>query len=372
MKYSLVLPCKDEEQTIGICIQKAKNAFKKLRITDYEIIVIDNNSIDYSATLAAQLNVRVIREPLQGYGAALQKGFTSANGSYIIMCDADDTYNLEELPLLIKHTEYDIVIGNRFNHKMQRGAMSFMHRYIGNPLFSKLSKLFFKIPCTDIHSGFRIIKKDALTRLNLQSSGMEIASEMLIKAQQLNMYIKEVNITYHKRVGKSKMRSFNDGWRHLKMMLLYAPIYLFLIPGSVCVLVGFLLMISLLFMTLTISNISTDIHFMIVGSILAILGYQLVMLWLYTQTYRIIQLHEHDRIVEYIHNKITLEKTAGIGLGMIGISIIGGVVMLASRMLSDVGLVNSIKFSILIFTIMVIGVLTIASGFMLSILGNKR
>ncbi len=374
MKYSLVLPCKDEEQSVGVCIKKAQDALRKLHIQkeEYEIIVVDNNSVDHSATIAAAQGASVLREPVQGYGAALLRGFRQAKGEYIIMCDADNTYDLEELPLLIKHvTTHDIVVGNRFNKRMKPHAMPLMHRYIGNPFFSRLSRLFFKIPCTDIHSGFRVMRRDALQRLDLQSSGMEISSEMLIKATQLHLRIKEVNITYSRRTGQSKMRSFNDGWRHLKMMLLYSPEYLFLFPGSVLAIVGMLALIGLVISSAVLQQRIAGIHFIILSSILAILGYQLILLWLYTKTYRITQLHEQDRVVEYIHNNITLEKTISIGIGIVCVGIIAGAALFI-RWPQGNNLIDSVAFSIFALTMIVIGVQTIAAGFMLSILGNRR
>jgi len=370
MKYSLVFPCKDEEKAIKICITKAKSAFKKENISDYEIIVVDNNSSDKSVKIAKTLGVKIISEKTQGYGAALKRGFEESKGEYVLMCDADNTYDLRELQKFLKFKNKDVVIGNRFNKKMEKGAMTFMHKFVGNPLFSSISKLFFRIPCSDTHCGFRMIKKDSLKKLDLQSSGMEIASEMLIKAQKNNMSIKEVDITYSKRIGDSKLRSFNDGWRHLKMILLYSPKHLFFIPGLLLFLVGFILMIFLQLDLLNISGNVLNAILLLIGSISIILGFQLVLLWIYAKTYTIIQLKEKDVIVEYIHNNISLEKTIGAGFFLIGISILALIVALPNNSVNFQG--SLLNLGIIVLTIIVLGIQTIASGFMLSILGNKR
>ena len=285
MKYSIIFPCKDEESTIAICISKAKRV-----LPNSEIIVVDNNSRDKSVEIAKALGVNIVKEKRNGYGAALLKGFSVAKGEYMIMCDADNTYNILELPQLLKHARnnrYDIILGNRFNEKMENGSMPFLHRYVGNPMLSAMMRYMFHNHVKDTHSGLRIIKKSSLEKLKLQSAGMEIASEMIIKASKMQMKIKEVNVSYSPRIGESKLKSFNDGWKHLKMMLLYSPSHLFLIPGLFLFMLGMMILIVMYSGPITIYGWRLETHPAIVGSLLTILGYQVIMLWLYAKTYAV-------------------------------------------------------------------------------------
>ncbi len=216
MKYSIVLPCRNEEKAIGICIKKIKKALKQ---QDYEIIISDS-SLDKSAEIAKKLGAKIMKAQ-KGYGNAYLEGFKHANGDYIIIGDVDNTYNFLEIPNFIKELEkcYDFVIGSRLKGNIEKNAMKPLHRYIGNPLLTLVFNALFNTKLSDTHSGFRAIKKDALKKLNLKSPGMEFALEMLIKAAKKKLKIKEIPITYSKRIGESKLNSFRDGSRHLKLML---------------------------------------------------------------------------------------------------------------------------------------------------------
>jgi glycosyltransferase involved in cell wall biosynthesis len=368
MKYSVILPCKDEEDTIGICIKKAFKTLGK----NAEVIVIDNNSHDKSAKIALSQGAIVIKEQVQGYGAALLAGFNAAKGEYIIMCDADATYDLEEIPKLLKHKSCDIVIGNRFNRQMRKGAMTFMHKYIGNPLLSFTLRTFFKTKTKDTHSGFRLIKKSALERLKLTSKGMEIASEMLLKAAKLRMKVKEVPISYHKRRGQSKMNSFSDGWKHLRLMLLYSPNYLYLIPGFTSLIIGLAIMISLLLGPLKIGAFQFTLHPMFIGSLFAIFGYQIILLWLFSRIYMKTYFDDNDKKIRNILKVLTLEK--GLLLGTI-IFIVGLIININTLVIwirSSFGPLYDIKTSIFGLTLILIGLQTIFSSFYMSILGMKN
>ena len=217
MKYSLILPCRNEAPHIGRFIEDAHRTFKKMHCT-YEIIVVDNNSTDDSAQIARQKQAQVIVEQTQGYGAAYRKGFKHAKGEYIIMCDPDGSYDITELPLLIK-SKGDFVLGNRFNNKMQKKAMPWMRQHIGNPLLNTLLNIRHHIAIKDSHSGFRVINRKKLQLLQLQSPGMELATEMIIKAHRQELQITEINIKYHPRIGESKLRNIRDGWRHTWMIM---------------------------------------------------------------------------------------------------------------------------------------------------------
>lgn len=366
MKYSVILPCKDEEETIGICIRHIHEVLRNA-----EIIVVDNNSADNSSKIARQLGAKVIKEKVQGYGSALRKGFSEARGEYIIMCDSDNTYDLREIPKLLKFKNYDIVIGNRFKG-MKKGSMSMLHRYIGNPLLSFILRTFFKTKTRDTHSGFRLIRKSSLERLKLSSNGMEIASEMLLKAAKMKMRIKEVSISYNKREGRSKIRSFSDGWKHLRLMLLYSPNYLYLVPGFSFLIIGLLIMALLLPGPLEIIGLKFFIHPMFIGSLLTILGYQIVLLWLFSKIYMMTYIDETDNKMKSMLSHLTLERGVMIGAVIFVIGLGININTLIVWIKSNFGPLSDIKYTLFGLTLILLGLQTIFSSFYLSILGMKN
>ncbi len=371
MKISVILPCKNEEQTIGICIEKIKKA---LEGKDYEIIVSDSSS-DKSAEIAKKFSkVKVIKHNLDGYGNAIQQGLKSAKGDYIIIGDADNTYNFSEIPEFIEELNkgYDLVIGSRFKGTINKGAMPLSHRHIGTPILNFLTRLFFRTKISDINSGFRAIKKSSLNKLNLKTTGMEFASEMIIKAIKNNLKIKEVPITYSKRLGESKLDSFNDAWRHARFMLLYSPNYVFLIPGLLFILLGFLTMSLILMQKLALFNITFQTHPMFIGSILAILGYQLILTWLFAKIYAHNHLNEKNEALEKLYKFFNLEKAilAGIILLLIGFAIYLNILFV--WLAKHFGTLNTINISIFALTFIVLGIQTIFAGFFFSILGIKE
>ena len=201
---------------------------------------------------------------------------------------------------------------------------------------------------------------------------MEFASEMLIKAKRKNLRIKEVNISYHPRIGETKLSSFSDGWRHLKMLLLYAPKYTFLVPGIILFILGWFLIISLMFGSLNLFGLKLDIHPIILGSALALTGYQLILLWLYAKTFGITHLNEQDKFVETLHRTINLEKSISLGILFLFIGCVIAITIIIRWLNSDFGALNAIKIGMLVLTLLLMGIQTISAGFMLSILGNKR
>ena len=237
-ELSVVIPCLNEAETIEECVRQAHDVLAEHGISG-EIIVADNDSEDESARLAAAAGATVVHEPERGYGSAYMAGFTAARGRYILMADADLTYDFAEIPRFVAELDggADMVIGNRMKN-IQPGAMPWHHRYIGNPLLSGFLNLLFRTGVDDAHCGMRAIRRDLLPRLDLRTTGMEFASEMVIRAAKEKLVIRQFPIEYHPRGGESKLSSFRDGWRHLRFLLVHSPNHLFILPGAVMAAVG--------------------------------------------------------------------------------------------------------------------------------------
>ena len=249
LAISIVMPCLNEAETLAVCIRKALAAITASGVSG-EIIIADNGSTDGSLAIAAAEGARIVNVPIRGYGAALFAGFEAAHGKYILMADADDSYDFSHLPRFLAALDAgaDLVVGNRFQGGIKPGAMPLLHRYLGNPVLSYLGRLLFRIPVGDFHCGIRAFRKDAFLRMNLRTTGMEFASEMIVKSSLLGQKITEVPTTLSPD-GRSRaphLRTWRDGWRHLRFLLLYSPRWLFLYPGLAATLVGFLVTIWLL------------------------------------------------------------------------------------------------------------------------------
>src|SRR5919197_585369 len=263
VELSIVMPCLNEAETLTICIRKAKQSLREHSIAG-EIIVADNGSHDGSQALAARMGVRLVHVQAKGYGNALMGGIAAARGKYVIMGDADDSYDFTSLgPFITKlRAGYDLVMGNRFKGGIQPGAMPVLHRYLGNPVLTGLGRLLFGSPCGDFHCGLRGFNKAAIMRLGLRTTGMEFASEMVVKATLYRLRIAEVPTTLSPD-GRSRpphLRSWRDGWRHLRFLLLYSPRWLFLYPGALLMLVGLVMMLWLLPNPRAIGYITLDVH----------------------------------------------------------------------------------------------------------------
>jgi hypothetical protein len=242
---SIVMPCLNEEATVGVCVTKARSWLESTG-TPGEVIVVDNGSTDRSVAIAIEAGARVVEEPIPGYGQAYQRGFAEARGSFIVMGDSDDTYDFSNIGALLEPLSNgsDLVLGNRFAGGIAEGAMPWAHRYIGSPIINFLIRLFIGAPIEDSQSGFRAFPRDLTDRLRLRSGGMEFASEMIVRAARAGMQITEVPAPYAVRRGESKLSTFRDGWRHLRFLLLAAPDYLFVLPGLVLMSLGALTFVA--------------------------------------------------------------------------------------------------------------------------------
>jgi glycosyltransferase involved in cell wall biosynthesis len=330
MDVSLIIPTMNEEETIGECIEKAKWLFKKMKLTG-EILIADNSK-DKTSEIAKKLGAKVIIPKKLGYGNAYLAGFEVAKGNYIAMVDGDGTYNILEMGKILKPLmdgEADFVLGSRFKGEIKEGAMPFLHRRIGNPFLNWFLNKFYKINMSDSHCGMRAFTKEAYKKMNLKSEGMEFASEMVIKAANLSLKIKEVPITYHARKGsKSKIKSFDDGWRHARFIILSSPSNLFIYLGALVMIIGLLLLLILLGGPAILLGFPLYIHPMIFGSMFTILGFQLVSLGLFSKIYHNKLNGNNTKISNSITRHFTLERglIVGMSIFIIGATIAIGVV----------------------------------------------
>ena len=249
ISVTILMPCLNEAETLGICIRKAFSAIAAAGLPG-EVLVADNGSTDGSLEIAAAEGARILNAPVRGYGAALAAGIEDARGNYVLMADADDSYDFSHLPRFLEALDAgsDLVMGNRFRGGIKPGAMPPLHRYLGNPVLSYIGRLFFRIPAGDFHCGIRAFRKNSILKLKLKTTGMEFASEMVVKASLMGLKIREVPTTLSPdgRTRAPHLRTWRDGWRHLRFLLLYSPRWLFLYPGLAASLVGFLLTLWLL------------------------------------------------------------------------------------------------------------------------------
>ena len=371
-EISIVLPCLNEEKAIGLCLDKIKEVVRENNL-EAEIIVVDNGSTDRSCNIVREKQVKLVEEKEKGYGSAYLRGFGEAQGKYIFMADSDGTYDFNEIPTFISHLRqgYDFVIGDRFKGKMEKDAMPWFHRYIGNPVLSGVLRVFFNTKIRDVHCGMRAFKRDLLEQLNLRTTGMEFASEMILKAIRNNLKIKEVPIDYHEREGESKLKSLVDGWRHLRFMLLYSPLHLFFIPGISLLLIGIVSLVWLYFGSPEILGVRFYNYPMFLSALLIIVGYQLVIFALFAKTYAISHLGDKPTFGK-IYNYITIEKASVFGgiLALLGFIIY--LTIFVKWLNVGFGALQELKNSIIALTLITVGIQTIFSSFMLSILGIKE
>ncbi|NCT54404.1 glycosyltransferase [Candidatus Falkowbacteria bacterium] len=377
-KISIIIPCLNEEEAIGPCLEEISGAINKHNL-DAEVIVVDNNSSDKTTEIAESkkcllAQLLIVKEVQEGYGLAYLQGFRQAKGEYIFMADADSSYDFYEINKFLDKLEGgdDLVIGNRFSGSMKKGAMTWLHRYIGNPILSRLVKLLFNIKINDIHCGARAFRTDILNKVNFKTGGMEFASEMIIKAKKADLKISEVPIAYRPRLGKSKLNSLTDGWRHLRFILLYSPLLLFLVPGLSLISIGFGAMIFFYFKNPEIFGIKLYVHPLFLFSLMIILGYQLIIFSAFSKIYAINHLGDKDKLIESWFKKITIEKAGSLAIVMILIGVLIYLIIFANWINSGFSSLNAIKSSIVALTLIVLGVQTFFSAFMLSILGIKE
>jgi Glycosyltransferases involved in cell wall biogenesis len=379
LEVSVVIPCLNEERSIGTVVRRARQALEAMGVAG-EVIVADNGSTDRSIEIACAEGARVVHVPFRGYGSALRGGIQAAEGRYIVIGDADGSYDFGEMPALIARLRegYDLVIGSRFLGTILPGAMRWTSR-IGNPIVTALLNGLFGLRVTDSQSGMRAFTREAYRRLRLHATGMEFASEMLIQAVRAGLRIAEVPITFHpdQRGRPPHLHPLRDGWRHLKLMLIYSPTLLFLIPGVLLMGIGMLLMASQLLapmeQPLYIGPVRMDFHWAILGSVLVLSGYQVIqahfMARIYSVTHRF---QEPDRLLEVGFRLLNAERALLLSLIaiLIGLGMNAGVLWRWLR--EGYGPLVSGHTRQVIFgaTLIALGIESFFSAFLFSLLGD--
>jgi glycosyltransferase involved in cell wall biosynthesis len=379
VEVSIVMPCLDEAETIASCIRKAQIAIERGHL-DAEIIVADNGSTDGSQLIAGEMGARLVEVPRRGYGSALLGGIAAARGRFVVMGDADDSYDFTAIAPLIEKLRdgYDLVMGNRFSGEIRDGAMTWSHRWVGNPLLTRLSRLFFHTPVGDMHCGLRAFRKDAIDSLRLRATGMEFASEMVIKASMRGMKIAEVPVTLSPD-GRSRpphLRTWRDGWRHLRFMLLYSPRWLFLYPGLALFVGGLAVTAILETGPKHIGSVNFDIHTLLLAGFACLIGFQLIVFAVFTKVFAMERgFHPPSASYYAMFDYIKLETGLAVGGLMFLAGLAGVIVAVLSWRSAGFGNLDpqvTMREIIPAAVVLTLGVQTVFASFFLSILGMER
>lgn len=371
VELSILMPCLNEAETLATCIAKAQKYLAENDIAG-EVIIADNGSTDGSQAIAQSMGARVIHVSRKGYGNALRGGILNATGQYVIMADADDSYDFSNLnPFLYKLRQgYDLVMGNRFKGGIKPGAMPFLHKYLGNPVLTWIGKLFFASPCNDFHCGLRGFRRDAIEQLNLRTTGMEFASEMVVKATLNKMRITEVPTTLSPD-GRSRpphLNTWRDGWRHLRFLLLYSPRWLFFYPGLFLMLMGLVTTFSLIS--------SPKIHTLLYSSASIIIGFQLVTFAVFTKVFAINEgLLPRDAKLNRLLRYLNLEGGLITGVILLLIGFLSSIYAFMLWENTSFGALNPVEVMRIVIpavTTLALGFQVIFSSFFLSVLSLKR
>jgi glycosyltransferase involved in cell wall biosynthesis len=380
IELSVVLPCLNEVETVGTCVRKAQQSMQSHGISG-EVIVADNGSSDGSADAAEQAGARVISVEQQGYGAAIQGGVEAARGAYVVMADADDSYALDEVHAFFDslNNGYDLVMGNRFQGEIETEAMPILHKYLGNPVLSLIGRIFYGSQVGDFHCGLRGFRKEAFESLDVRSTGMEFASELVVKAELAGLRIQEIPTTLSPdgRSGDPHLNTWKDGWRHLLFLLLYSPTWLFLVPGMTMMGAGLLFLLWLYIGEFTVGAVSfTGVHSMMYAALAIMIGFQTIWFGLFTKNFAVNEgLLPEDKTVEQLVELFSLEGGLAIG-GLLATMGLGGAIyaiaLWRDHAFGSLDPANTFEIVIPSFLAMAIGVQIIFSSFFLSVLQLKH
>lgn len=374
-EVSIVMPCLNEEKSVGICVSKALKVLRENKIKG-EVVVADNGSTDNSVKIAAKAGARVVFQHEKGYGNAYKKGFSEAKGKYIISADSDNTYDFLEAPKFLAELRkgYDFVIGTRLKGNIHRGAMPWLHRYIGNPLLSGVLNILFHTKISDSHCGMRGFTREVYKKLNMKTTGMEFTSELIVNASLNKLKMKEIPVNYYPREGEAKLRSFSDGWRHFRFMLLYSPNIVFIIPGLIIFILGMLIEITLISTHIKIGRAALGPVTMLLGALLSIIGYQIIIFGIFAKDFMVQnKFLKESRFMNDIMKRITLEKGIIAGILLILPSILINLIIVLKWIRIDFKDLSfdDIETAIFAITLFIFGVQTIFSSFLMSVLKIK-
>jgi hypothetical protein len=369
---SAIIPCLNEELTLGICIRKAFAAFEKRGI-EGEVVVGDNGSTDQSVRIAESLGARVVHQPVKGYGAAIAAAAGAARGRYLIMADADDSYDWGDLDPFIDALEggADLVMGNRFAGGIEPGAMPPLHRYLGNPVLSTVARWLHRSPIGDFHCGMRGFTREAFDRMGARSPGMEFASEMVINAHRAGLAISEVPIKLYpdKRDRPPHLRSFRDGWRHLRLIVAHAPDTMYLLPGLLLVLAGAFGLAALARGPVTLGGQYFGIHFVALSSMATLIGVSAILLGMLAKVaIAIYHPNTVGRVVPWLKRGRPLEWLVGIGGGLAFAGLAADALLAFKWLFVGGSMEQSVHLTFAITTVVVAGVMMVLSGFVLKLL----
>ena len=379
LELSVIMPCLNEAETLATCIRKAQRSLDDLGING-EVVVADNGSTDGSQSIAAELGARVVPVEAKGYGSALRGGIAAARGKYVVMGDADDSYDFANLePFVTKLRDgYELVMGNRFKGGIEADAMPFLHKYLGNPVLTTTGRLFFRSPCSDFHCGLRAFRKSSIESLNLRTTGMEFASEMVVKATLHNLKIAEVptKLSPDGRSRKPHLRSWRDGWRHLRFMLLYSPRWLFLYPGLLLMILGSVVGARLLWGPVNVWGVTFDVHTLLYAAMAIVIGFQTVVFAVFTKVFATTQgLLPEDPRLNWLFRYVKLETGLTLGFALLFAGFAMSVYALSSwraHLFGPLDPTQTLRLVIPAATLIMLGLQTVLSSFFLSILGLKR
>jgi glycosyltransferase involved in cell wall biosynthesis len=370
MRVSVVIPCLNEAETIAECVQEARAALDANDLPG-EVIVVDNGSTDGSGRLAREAGAMVVDEPRRGYGSAYLAGLAVARGDYIVMVDADLTYDFGDIPKFVRELEdgAQVVIGNRMQD-IKPGAMPLLSR-LGNPLLSGFLNVLHHTNVHDAHCGMRALRRDVVPVLNLRTVGMEFASEMVIRATREHLDVREVPIALHPRVGTSKLSPFRDGWRHLRLILVYNPTFLFIVPGLVMLAVGSIITL-LVFLEVPVFGRNLLVHSLIFGCLLILIGVQAIGLGLCARAFGVYFIGEQDRLFQRLRGRLRLEHGLALALLVLtaGLALIG--VVIGKWAAGGFGTLREERLAILAFTVIAVGAQVFFTSFLVSIIGLRR
>ena len=376
IELSIVMPCLNEAETLAVCIDKARGYLDRSGVVG-EVVIADNGSTDGSQDIARAHGARVVDVPAKGYGSALMGGIEAAHGEYVIMGDADDSYDFSNLDPFVERLRAgdQLVMGNRFKGGIAEGAMPPLHKYLGNPVLTWIGRVLFRSPVGDFHCGLRGFNRKAILDLHLQTTGMEFASEVVVKSTLGGLRVSEVPTTLDKD-GRSRpphLRSWRDGWRHLRFLLIFSPRWLFLIPGATAFFLGFLGVLFIAFGPIVFGSIGFDVSTQVYLAALTVVGYQAVLFAILTKIYA---QHEgfnipRSRSFDKLERRISLESGAllGLVLFLIGLAIaIGQVVAWFASGLGSLDPSTTVRIAVLAALFMMLGAQTIMAGMFLGVL----